>query len=864
MRGRHSAAIALVAAALLVVPGTATAASAPGPARPGALSPTSSPFGGRHSHPSPSSSPFVTPPAPVGGPSSNEPTGSNGDNTQLLGGGDPLCAGSGVLSAEAQQNCAISGEPESLQPVANYSLDQNIDTGFLGMGNLVQNAAQSAVSFMFGLIERLVSLTLLALSLAFGFNLYDADQQHGGTIPTTLTHIEQVFTSPLLIFGIVCAGVWLVYQVLVGQRHGRAVGGLVAMSVMLIGTLFLLQNPQGTIGGFQQATNGLAQFGLGAFSGQQSPSSGSYSNATPELWRTMAEDPWCAEEFGDINWCMGPIDHAMRARLPALEAHLQAHQNQDGNHNLEPPALQDQELKLLQACLARPGTATQPGCTNGELFLSFPTNDNARNGKQDGWTLFNALLSDHTPLTNGQPASVLGQAREAGGVANRLFGLILTGLGMFFFLLLLGYVALNLLIASMLFVILLLFAGVMAIVCCIGDWGRQKWLEWAGMTGGALLIKVLYAMYLGVMIAAANVLSAVGQGMGGWELEWILFAALWMIAFAFRRKLMGLLSPGGQHEHHPGLMAATAALPAIAVARAGLRTGRAVATSGGRTAVVAGRYAHDRRADRRADRRTDRRDYERVYERHQQTHARHEDHQAEQATTRAQAAEGANTRLNERAEQVLNARYTEAQARIRTAQRGSAGGRPGELRELRRHEGDPRPPAAADRGRSGSPSPGTPDRGDERLREARRLVANADERERRTGRRWSRGQRAGARASVEREAQSEPEDRDYESLAYRLGTDGRERYLRTKPDSPERAALQAQIDAGLEGDRQDLATVQQGSLPVPQQAPRAPRLQPPRPRRFREPGEYPGVPQLARQQTRTRDTPHAGATSKVE
>src|SRR5262249_52408314 len=153
-----------------------------------------------------------------------------------------------------------------------------------------------------------------------GFNLYNADEQHGGQIPTTLTHIEQLFTSPLLIFGVVCAGVWLVYQMLAGQRHGRAIGGLAAMSVVLILAPFMLQNPQGTIGGFQRATNGLAQFSLGAFAGQQNPSSASYADATPGLWRTMAEEPWCAEEFGDIDWCMGSIDHAMRARIPAVEA----------------------------------------------------------------------------------------------------------------------------------------------------------------------------------------------------------------------------------------------------------------------------------------------------------------------------------------------------------------------------------------------------------------------------------------------------------------------------------------------------------------------------------------------------------------
>ncbi|MCL2419677.1 MAG: hypothetical protein FWD04_10315, partial [Conexibacteraceae bacterium] len=257
---------------------------------------------------------------------------------------------------------------------------------------------------------------------------------------------------------------------------------------------------------------------------------------------------------------------------------------------------------------------------------------------------------------------------------------------------------------------------------------------------------------------------------------------------------------------------ATAALPAIMVARAGLRTGRAVATSGAGTAVVAGRYVRERRADHRD------------HERHQETHARYEEHTADHVATRAEAAEAANNRLNERANQTLNARYTEALATIRAAPGGLAGTGPGEV-----HARDDEP-----------------HRHDEKLQAARRLIADADEHERETGRRWTGGQRADARAAIEQEAQSEPADRDYESLAYRLGKDGRERYNRTKPESPERAALEAQIDAQLERDREDVATVRQGTLPVPRQA--SPRVRPqlPRPRRFRQPGEYPGVPRAPR------------------
>ncbi len=128
------------------------------------------------------------------------------------------------------------------------------------------------------------------------------------------------------------------------------------------------------------------------------------------------------------------------------------------------------------------------------------------------------LLHDHPELA---------QIRGTGGVVNRLGIVVLSAVGMVFFLLLLVYIAANLLLASLFFVVLLLLAPVMLLFPAFGEAGRRAFWRWLGYAAGALLAKVIYALYLGVLLFASAVVGGIGMQNGGWLLEWILFAALW-------------------------------------------------------------------------------------------------------------------------------------------------------------------------------------------------------------------------------------------------------------------------------------------------------------------------------------------------
>ena len=78
-----------------------------------------------------------------------------------------------------------------------------------------------------------------------------------------------------------------------------------------------------------------------------------------------------------------------------------------------------------------------------------------------------------------------------------------------------------------------------------------------------------------MLLFASAVVGGIGIQNGGWLLEWILFAALWGLAFAYRGRMLALLSLGGHHEHHRGIEAAAATMGAVALTRA---AGRRVVT----------------------------------------------------------------------------------------------------------------------------------------------------------------------------------------------------------------------------------------------------------------------------------------------
>jgi hypothetical protein len=720
------------------------------------------------------------------------------DVTEQLGGSDPVCAHPAGLAAQSRTNCEGSGSPQSPFPAGNYTPDTHIDTGLTDPGNDIESAIQNVIGLVFGLFVTVIRAALLAVSVAFGFDLFASD--HGQRIPHALASMEHVFTLPWLPVAFAIGAIVGIARWWGHRQEGRAIGHWALMIACAVLGLLITTDPQGTAGQVDSFANQAAMATLaGASDHNPAQPAGSYSDATAGVWQQMVQMPWCAVEFGDTRWCTSPIDQQTAGWRADVQAHITG-----ADSNSDPlgggvaaqvaracaTALQQHKAPAASRCLAARQEALRlkDARTNGELWLAFPSGDDARNGKNDSWTLYHHLLHDHPELA---------QIRGTGGVVNRLGIVVLSAVGMVFFLLLLIYIAANLLLASLFFVVLLLLAPVLLLFPCFGETGRRAFWRWLGYAAGALLAKVIYALYLGVLLFASAVVGGIGMQNGGWLLEWILFAALWGLAFAYRGRMLALLSLGGHHEHHRGVEAIAATMGAVALTRA----------AGRRAITQPARVLRDEHLDRR-DQRRYREDIGRAGEDHRTLieQRREREHEAER-------------RLTERASSMLDARYADARAtvarkpqileQIATAQR-----------QQQRNGG---PAGEQDDAASGRAS-----ELESMLAAAERFVQGAQEHERLTGQRYTPRQLADARAAVEHELSAPVDQRDYQRLAYRL-PGGRDAYR--SAGGEQQAQMRERIDRQIAGDQAAIRTAEHAADVAQTQRPVPPRQ--PRPRRPR-------------------------------
>lgn len=429
---------------------------------------------------------------------------------------DPACHEAG-LGADARRACTGSGSPLAPFPSQNYDLDVHVDSGLLSPSDTVAGFFQGLAGWIWGVLVGLLGTVFSWLAAAFSFDLFSSD--HAGRVPAALHGISSAFTSPLLPAVLAIGGGWALWHWL-KHSEGRALGHLLAMVASMVALLVLIADPVGILGGVDRDVNAVSGNVLSVFATGRDGGSGSFASAETGLWHQAVERPWCALEFGqNTSWCMAPATAAYRS--DAL-AHVK---NADQNSTA---AIQADESRRL--ALAR---------TNGELWLSFPANDDARNGKNDSWTLYHHLLADHPELA---------AIRGSGGVGSRWVALAIVLVGVVPFLLLLLYVAVHLLAAAVMFVLLLLLAPIAVLLPAFGEGGRAATARWAGGLLVATLMKLGYAAALGALILTSGLLTDLLGG--AWTLAWGLWALLWVMAWMHRGKLLSAFTLGMHREAH--------------------------------------------------------------------------------------------------------------------------------------------------------------------------------------------------------------------------------------------------------------------------------------------------------------------------
>jgi len=480
---------------------------------------------------------------------------SAGDPLVSNGLGSPMCragAGEDDLSQASETNCRASGFEAAPEPTGNYAFDVHINTGPTKVSNDLSAAFQDVLGLGWTALVVAVHGVIVMLEWCYTIDLLDSSAMSG--VARGLRESQATFTQPWLVLVLSVASVLALYHGIVQRRVAETVGHALLMLAMMVGGLWVIINPTGTVGSLDQWAN---QAGLGTL--------GSVAGGTPDHPdRTLADSmsavfsgavvgPWCYMEFGNVRWCSDPARLDPRLRASGL-ADAAIERAQIGCR---------EDAGSLTAC-AQPGSEQARGLaesaeqlagarTNGDLFLALPANQAMRNSINDHGSLFNVLCGGSEMPCRG-PTAAQAEFRTEHGTGWRVVGLLFIWIGVLGMLLLLGFIAMHLLGAAIASLLYLLLAPAAVLAPALGDGGRTAFRRWATGLLGAVMSKLIFSFALGVALLMNHIFTVDLTGLG-WFTQWLLTSAMWWGTFQRRHQLLGFALAGQARTHEPRSLA---------------------------------------------------------------------------------------------------------------------------------------------------------------------------------------------------------------------------------------------------------------------------------------------------------------------
>ena len=502
--------------------------------------------------PEPPAAPTKKAPAKTGGEggegSASAPM-SEGDVLAGNGLGSPLCESPGGLSPGAQRNCETSDFVAAPDPTGNYALDVNINTGVTDIGNDISTTIENFLQFAWMGLVALVHGLLVMFEWCYSLNLLSGKVM--AQIARSLHETQLTFTKPWMIVVLSIASVLATYHGLVRRRVAETMGQVLMMLAMMLGGLWVIVNPAGTVGALENIAN---QASLGTLS---AVTNGNPSNAKrnlaihmQEVFGTVVSAPWCYMEFGNVNWCSNP--HKLDGKLVSAGKKI--------------AETEEEEAKCSGSCSGASPKSRQEAIsaqllrsakTNGELFLALPANGEQRNSVKTEGTLLAELCEPEEPGENASADKCKGETapeaefRTEKGTGSRVMGLILIWLGALGMLLLFGFLVLRLLEAAIASLFYLLLAPAAVLAPALGDGGRSAFRGWGARLLAAVISKLIYSFLLGVVLMMMKVLLE-AESLGWWA-QWLLVSALWWVALHHRHKVLSF-ARGSQNNYETSSM----------------------------------------------------------------------------------------------------------------------------------------------------------------------------------------------------------------------------------------------------------------------------------------------------------------------
>ncbi len=389
----------------------------------------------------------------------NAPAAAGADPLVSNGLGSPLCRGrvpEATLSSSARRNCSTSGFVASAAPTGNYGLDVHIDTGVLGLSNggLMSALQDLLVTPLWMALVWVVHALCVMLEWCFTLNLLNSPAS--GQLGSGLRQMQQALTDPWIPLVLSVACVLVLYDGLIRRRVADTLGQALMMTAMMVGGLWAIADPGGSVGALGSWANE-ASLGTLAAAARGTPSGtpAALGQSMQVVFSAAVEVPWCYLEFGNVGWCREPGRTEEPLRSAALRIASQELSEAGCGSRAAgcPSGLGAKGLGLVHSA-----QLLREAHSNGAIFLALPANGPQRNSINDEGSLLRTICESSDATNCRGPAAAEAEFRTSGETWSRMGGLLLIlggGLGM---VLLMGFIAVRLLSAALFSLFYLLIA----------------------------------------------------------------------------------------------------------------------------------------------------------------------------------------------------------------------------------------------------------------------------------------------------------------------------------------------------------------------------------------------------------------------
>ena len=467
--------------------------------------------------------PSTTAPATTTAPAatSTAPTTDDAysDPSRSLGATSPSCRY--ALSAAARRSCRASGSVAEPHPLSSYGIDVRVGFSITDPGKSFLAALGMLGAGLWMALLYVVKGVLLLLEWSFSLDLTNEAMPQ---VRRSLARLhDQAFGDWWLLLAISLTGLWGIHRGLVQRRTSETLAGLAATVALIVGGLVLISRPDDTVGWMARATNdaGMTVLAAGTGGSARSPRD-ALASSMSEVFDITVRRPWCALEFGSVDYC----DKATGDRARPTNAELWLQYPAQGWQRGRLHTLMDKEKK---------GNPYNLNPLLGAVALLGRNKDRK-------------LPDDVEVLVHRDPPRA--SIQNAGGTFPRLALLAVVLVGLSGAVALYSYLGIRLILAAGLGLVLLLIAPPMLLAPALGDGGRATFLTWLKRLLAATVAKFIYAIFLTVVLVASRVFSSLEFG---WFGTWLMSAAFWWGVFVKRHDIINFVAGGVPHQHGDGL-----------------------------------------------------------------------------------------------------------------------------------------------------------------------------------------------------------------------------------------------------------------------------------------------------------------------